>query len=93
MPARRDPNTGEWIVPEEEKAFITQPELAAKWGFAASTISRWVVKGILPTVNIDGRRHIRRDLIDDWLDEQTDLGRLDQLQGTGACPHCNKSIE
>ena len=92
MGARRDPDTGDWIVPADEQMFIPQPELAARLGLSASTISRWVVNGILPTVNVAGRRHIRRDMIWDWLDEQTDLGRLDTLVGHTHCPHCNKAL-
>lgn len=92
MPARRHPDTGEWIIPEEERLFIPQPELAAKLGVSNSTVSRWVVKGILPHVVVDGRRHIRRDLVFDWFDEQTSLGRMDELMGMTSCPHCNKPV-
>jgi hypothetical protein len=93
MPARRLEN-GEWFVPEEERLFIPQPELAAKLGLSTSTISRWVVQDYLPCTAIGGRKHIRRDLIWDFIDEMTTEGRLDELfQQRSHCPHCNRSIK
>ena len=93
MALQKDAETGEWIVPDREKIFITQPELAALMGFSVSAIAKWMKKGLLPTTNVNGRRHIRRDLLYDWLDEQTDTGRLEKLTGVAHCPRCNEPTE
>ena len=80
MGAKRDFESGEWIVPPEEQMFITHPELGALLGVSSSTISKWVIRGLLPTVQIGKKKYVRRDLIFDWLDQHTHTGDLDELE-------------
>jgi predicted DNA-binding transcriptional regulator AlpA len=59
----------------DERMIISQGELAAATGFARSTIAAWVADGTLPTVEINGRRYLRRDLVWGWFDERTNPGK------------------
>lgn len=59
----------------DERMIITQGELAKATGFARSTIAAWVADGTLPTVEINGRKYLRRDLVWAWFDERTNPGR------------------
>ena len=58
------------INPSDPDALVTEPQLAAKWGFTAQTLGAWRRRGVGPRAvrTSEGIRYRRQDILD-WMDE------------------------
>jgi len=67
---------------EEEKAFYTPDDVARLLGFSPETVREWIRDGILPAIQVRGKKgryRIRRGDFERFLEEQSAGGK-----GTGA---------
>ncbi len=70
-----------------KKSILTVQDVAGEFGLHPLTVSRLAREGVLPGFKIGGSWRFRRDVLEEWMINRTQVARLQRKAEKPARPH------